>query len=467
MLLPPPTAPLSCVRPLLCALGLLVAGAGSLPAGSAEAGEKPTIAVIGVHGDGREDAEALQRLSDDLIEGFIVSRLEPIHGEDLAVRIERSREVLPERVFLEPVRRAVDEGRQLYRQAQPERAATILQTAINTLEARRALLRSPQLAVDLFLNLGLAQLNLGQRSQAERSFEEVVRIDPNRILDDLNYSPKIVEAFDSVRRRVLGERSASIYIALPGEDPGARVYIDGRLIGTTPITASRLPSGKHLVVVDGGELGLSSSEVILSAGQQLDLPVDLKPATLALPEERFEPGRSMLVNSLYREIGLASGVDLVAVAAFGPKGDFHIALYSPRADAFSVEVVASLSAAPGERSAFVRQLVDRVSRYADENGNIRAERMAVGGISMRVSDNPVLDGLLWPRPVEETIAVTPQTDDPLVRKKLPPPNPKVIGVVAAIVGGSLGAVGIGFGINEALRNSGDREPVGLLVITVP
>jgi hypothetical protein len=44
---------------------------------------------------------------------------------------------------------------------------------------------------------------------------------------------------------------------------------------------------------------------------------------------------------------------------------------------------------------------------------------------------------------------------------------KALGILGAIVGGSLAAVGISFGVDAALREAGERIPVGILVVTVP
>jgi hypothetical protein len=434
---------------------------------SAIASDKPTVVLLGVHGDGKQGQETLGLLADELVAGFMTSSLEPLHGAALAGRLAQVREVLPERVFLWPVREAVAEGKELYRRANPEKAVAVLSAVLPLLEAHRDFLRSPQLAVELYLHLGLAQLNLGKTVEAERSFEQVARIDPNRVLDDLNYSPKLVDAYARVRNRVTKDRSAAIVVALPGEDPGARVYVDGRLVGTTPITAGRLIEGDHLVVVDAGELGMTSTTVTLTSGQRLDLPIELAPGSLAIPDEAFcEPG-DPVVRALYRQIVLASGADLVAVASFDRVGDFHLALYSPRSDSFSIDVSASLDAAPGPRAAFIRQLVSRVTRSANTDGNIRPDQMALQGPSLRLRDNHTLDGVLWPRPSDEPNPEESIDDDASANKVAKPVNKKALGVLGAILGGSLAAIGLGFGVDAALREAGERPPSGVLIVTVP
>ena len=451
----------------LCAWSLLGTGVPVIGAGTARANEKPTVVILGVHGNGTQDRGTLSLISDEVVAGFITSSLSPLHGDDLARRIEQVREVIPERVFLSPVREAVAKGKKLYQRANPEEAVSVLQQAVPLLEARKEFLRSPQLAVELYLHLGLAQLNLGRRSQAERSFETVALIDPSRVLDELNYSPKVIEAFERVRSRVAEDRSASLVVALGEQDPGARVYVDARLAGTTPLTATRLTAGKHLVVVDGGELGISSTEVELDSGQRGELVVTLAPGTLAIENEPFSSPDDPIVRALYRQIGLASGADLAALAWFDAEGDFHLSLYSTRADNFSNEITASLDAAPGPRNVFIRQLVDRVARATDENGNIRPDKIALKGPSLRLRDNPTLDATLWPRPPEDSDANTQEEDTSLVKKDRPKPNPKVLAVLGAVIGGGLAAVGIGFGVDAALRDAGNTPPVGVLVVTVP
>jgi len=434
---------------------------------SAIASEQPTVVLLGVHGDGKQGPETLGLLADELVAGFMTSSLRPLHGAALAGRIAQVREVLPERVFLSPVREAVAEGKELYLKANPEKAVAVLSAVLPLLEAHRNFLRSPQLAVELYLHLGLAQLNLGKRVEAERSFEQVARIAPNRVLDDMNYSPKLVDAYARVRNRVTEDRSAAIVVALPGEDPGARVYVDGRLVGTTPITAGRLIEGDHLVVVDAGELGMASTTVTLASGQRLELPIELAPGSLAIEGETFREPGDPVVRALYRQIVLASGADLVAVASFDVGGDFHLALYSARSDSFSADVKASLDAAPGPRPAFIRQLVSRVTRAADEDGNIRPDQMALRGPGLRLRDNPTLDGVLWPRPPEEPNPEESIGDAATAKKVAKPVNKKALGVLGAILGGSLAALGLGFGVDAALREAGERPPVGILVVTVP
>ncbi|MEE2830656.1 MAG: PEGA domain-containing protein [Myxococcota bacterium] len=451
---------------LACATMMTGIGLPVVGLGTAFAADGPTIAVIGVHGNGSQDAASLSRMTDDLVAGFMLSRFSPLYGDELSGRLETIRDSLPERIFLEPIRKAVDEGRNRYQQAQPDVAVRVLQQAAEDLKGREQFLRSPSLPVELHLLLGLAQLSLGQRSDAEAAFGEVVRIDPNRVLDSLNYPPKVVEAFDQVRSRILSRPSASVFIRVLHDDPGARAYVDGRLVGTTPITARRLPPGKHLVVIDGGVRGRYSTTVTLQAGEQLDLIEDLKPATLAIPGEAFQDTRSQAGKALYREIGMATGADLVSVASFDAEGDFHLALYSVRSQNFSVQASASLAPAPGAQSAFVRQLVERVARYADERGNIHSDLISVKGVPIRVGANTILDGLLWPRPEAPSSGVEGPTELVVEKKRRSTPPPKVLGVIAAVIGGSLAATGIGLGVHFSTQeNLGESN--GVLVVTIP
>ena len=424
---------------------------------------KTSVVVFGPHGGGPQDAEFLRAISGELIAGFMESDLLPLHGAELNERLDSVRDILPERVFLSPVRDAVRSGQRLYRDAQPEEAAALLRAAVPQLEAGRSFLRSPQLAVDLYLNLGLVELNLGNSAAAESAFAQVVRMDPGRVLDDLNYSPRIVATFSGVRDRVLGARSASLKV-----DPGvpARAYLNGRLLGPTPIVVDRLPAGRHLLVVDGGTEGLATLEVALEENQQAAPVLQLKPGSLYFDDESFAKSGDPLVRALYRQVGLASGADLVAISHFDPAGDFHIALYSSRSDSFSQGVSATLSAAPGSRAEYISGLVRRVAAEADLDGNIKPDRLAFGSPSVRLRDSAGLDALLWPRaaaaPVEAPAGLV--STGP---KRSGPPPKKVLAVVGSILGGSLAAVGLGFGIDAAVKRANDHQPTGVLVITVP
>ncbi|MCP4868217.1 MAG: PEGA domain-containing protein [Proteobacteria bacterium] len=448
------------IRPLL---PLLISTLLMLPAAAGAV----TVSVVGVHGNGNQDREALVQMSDDMVAGFKTAGLEVVHGEELRNRLFGSRETLVENVFLEPVRSAFDEGRILYEKAQPDGAVQALARAEQALDGVEHFVRDPRLSVDVQLYLGLAHLSLGNEDDARQAFSEVVRMDPNRVLDTLEYPPKIVELFESVRAEVVRLAGATLQIH-SGHTTGARVYLDGRLVGTSPVTVDRLPPGKHTVLVDGGSEGRWFGSFTLRSGEVEEVAAELKTPSLGLGEgESMQEPRSSLSKRLYRELAVAAGTDLVAVAAFDEAGDFTLAIYSGRSSTFSVSAAASLAAAPGARSAFIRQLVERVARYSDDSGAIKEERVSAEAIPLLMGGNVQLNEYLFGAEdwrVADASATRPVDPEPAPVRRAPP---KAAAVAVAIIAGVLGAAGAGIGIGVGVSQANAVDPGGVLVITVP
>lgn len=423
-----------------------------------------TIAVVGVHGNGEQDDDLLRALGDDLVRGFADAGLEVRSGQAVGTMLEPERDRLLERVYLSPVTRAFDEGRVLYEKAQPDQAIEALERAQAALLESDEFLRDARLRVDVPLYLGLSWFALGEGARAEPAFAEVVRADPARVLDSLDYPPNIVETFDRVRGELLAEELGSIAIEAPGN---ARVFVDGRLVGTAPAQVDGLPAGRHTLLVDGGTAGRWFEALELEPGESVEREADLQRRGLARASgDPVLPARSGTTRRLYRELATTSGVDAVAVAGFDEAGDFRLALYSARSDTFSVAVDASLAAAPGARSKYVKDLAGRVAQYVDEAGGVKAERVATEAIPLRLGGNPVLNQLLQgPEPGAAPVASTApaaSADPAPAARKGPHPG----GIVALIVGGLLAGAGAGVGVYFATRPA-PVDPGGALVIEFP
>ncbi len=452
------------LRPTPLRLAALLALVLAIPTPSLASGQ-PSVAVVGVHGDGDQSEEDLEAITADVVAGFKTAGFEVIHGSELRNRLASAREAIVDKVYLEPVRSSFDEGRLLYEKAQPEQAIVALSRAEAQLEGAEEFLRDPRLTVGVQLYLGLCHISLGYEEEARLAFGEVVRMDPDRILDSLDYPPRIVDLFDSVRTEVLSREGASVAVEVADGIMGARVFVDGRMVGTTPSVVSGLPPGFHTVLVDGGATGRWFAELTLFEGEYRTISAELEPRGLAQGSEAtFEGPRSGVARRLYRELAVAAGTDLVAVAAFDEVGDFRAGLYSGRSGTFSVHATASLAAAPGARAAFVRQLVERIALYSDRGGTIKAERVATETIPMVVGANPILNGHLFGRPepvVVDTTPIGPEPDPDLRRKP-----PKAAGVVVAIISGALVAGGTAAAIAAGV-NANQEPTSGVLVITVP
>lgn len=430
--------------------------------GAARAASGVSLAVVGVHGNGEQDEAELRALTDDLVAGFEEAGLDVRSGPAVGALLQPERDRILERVYLAPVTRAFEEGRILYEKAQPEQAIDALERAWAALQDSGEFLREGRLRVDVPLYLGLAWISLGEAERAEPAFADVVRADPARVLDSLDYPPNIVETFDRVRAVMLTADLASLEVESTDGTPG-RVFLDGRLVGTAPVSIDGLPPGKHSLLIDGSTAGRYFEALDLAPGESRAIEGSLQRRGLARSGgDDVLPARSSLTRRLYRELSATTGADVVAVAGFDEAGDLRLALYSARSQTFSVAVSASLAGAPGARSDFVEDLAVRVASYVDDSGGIKPERVATEAVPLRLGGNPVLTDLMLGAPA---VAAAPPviSDEPITARETPRPHPA--GVVALIVCGLLGGAAAGLGIWAGTRPA--VEPSGVLVVELP
>ena len=420
----------------------------------------PSIAVAGVHGSGEQKDDALRALAGDL-EAALGSRFVAAGPDALFERFLPARSQVLDTVFLAPARDSLREGRIHYESARFDQAVEAFRRAESALAGNLEFVHDQRLLVDISLYLGLSYASMGARDDAQEAFGEVVRLAPDRVLDTLEYPPKIVSAFEDVRDAILARDGASVTVSAPA---GTRLYVDGRRVGEGSARVDDLPPGFHVLLAEKDGAGRQFVELILEEGEQRAVDVELSFLGLTREGDPFESARSGVTKRLYEEIARVSGTDLVVIAAFDPDGNLQLGLYSTRSDTFSEVVEASLAASPGKRAAFVDQLVERLAAFADTSGAIVGDRVSATVPEVSLGENPVLDDLLFQEPPTATVASVEPTDEApaATKKERKPVNPgAVVGVILGILGAGGAATGIYFAVRPA------PEPVGTLQIAIP
>lgn len=429
--------------------------------GSAQA--RPTVAVVGVHGDGDTDEQTLRALHGELAEGFTVAqRFAVLDPDALASRFLPARAQLLSSVFLGPADAALQEGRIHYEGARFEQAIEALRRAEAALAGNLEFVTDQRLLVDTHLYLGLSYASIGARDDAREAFGEVVRLAPDRVLDTLEYPPKIVSVFDEARQAVLSRGGGALQIEAP---EGARVFVDGRRVGEGSVRVSDLPPGFHGVLAQEDGVGRAFTELTLGAGDERAVSLELTPRGLARQDDPWQPARSGVTRRLAEEVARVAGSDLVVLAALDPDGNLQLALYSARSDTFGTTLSASLDAAPAARDAFVVQLVEKLAEQVDGSGAIASASVSVELPTLRIGTNPVLNDLLFgapPAAAPPPAVATADEPAPTVRRERKPVNP---GAVVGVILGILGAGGAATGVYFAVRPT--PPPVGTLTITIP
>ncbi len=141
----------------------------------------------------------------------------------------------------------VEAGRFAYQNLQIGKAIGALKKA----KTRTALcgpeIRDAEPLVNLHLYYGLALLAQGNTRQAAGEFRQAVALRPELTLDTKRFPPDVVSTFTATKRQLLS--GSPVQVQFQSKPAGAEVWLDGRRLGNSPLTAPVYP-GTHYVRFD-------------------------------------------------------------------------------------------------------------------------------------------------------------------------------------------------------------------------
>jgi len=369
-----------------------------LIASSLHAAALPEVALVGLHIDGvttdqaRQAIAALERSLED------TGRVTVVSYDEVARRIDGREDIIVSDAFLGPAKALLDEGRVLYERASPDQAIPVLEDAVKAFNATMAYTTENRSLIEALLLLGFANIVMGDEDTARRAFGRVVLMDPSRVLDEINYAPRIVNFFAGVREDVLAHGYGSIEVLTPL--PGAEVYVDGRRMGVTPMVAEQLPVGRHFLAVVGADGYRTFGMVEIQPDHRGSARVSLEDRDLARPDDS-ERGRARQTEQLYRSLGEYLETDAILLAGMDETGEMGLQLYARHTGAFSKILHTDPSDAPYEAAA---DLAPALVGYLTPTGDLRADRVSPSVLAMDVSSNDLLaDLLLNPQPKWELV----------------------------------------------------------------
>jgi hypothetical protein len=164
-----------------------------------------------------------------------------------------------EALFKEPPTRATEplakrarkhlkKGKEYSESLKPKQAITEFKEALRILRAIFASLGDLSALEEAHLHLGMTYQALGKERRAAREYRMVLLLNPRRKLDDTMVNPVVVESFDKERERLLTSMTGSI--SLLSKPPAARVHMNGRPVGYTPITIPGVYPGEHYFTME-------------------------------------------------------------------------------------------------------------------------------------------------------------------------------------------------------------------------
>lgn len=216
----------------------------------------------------------------------------------------------------------VEAGKHAYRNLQIGKAIRALEKARSRLAFCGPELREGGTLVDLFLFSGLAMLAQGEPAKAAGEFRLAISMNPSLQLDVSRYPPDILSTFNTAKRQLLSAPPVKVkFVSLP---EGARVSLDGRQIGSTPMEAP-IYLGQHFIRIE--KTGYSAWTLSISGVAPDAVRALLIPAwTGAVPEDLAATAiaREELAEPVKARLRLLAGfynVDAILMISLSREGD--------------------------------------------------------------------------------------------------------------------------------------------------
>lgn len=148
---------------------------------------------------------------------------------------------------IEKARARAKEGKALFEKQDPIAAEKKFREAADLFEANAAGLTTPDDLVGAYLFLSRIFFATQREVLIRDVFKRVVQLDPDLILDRAVYPGSMIRVYDEVKGQILASPLGTMRIeASPNP---ARVFLDGKDRGVTPLDLRNIPPGVHSLTV--------------------------------------------------------------------------------------------------------------------------------------------------------------------------------------------------------------------------
>jgi hypothetical protein len=409
------------------------------------------VGVVGVHDPALtvEQQTALMQAVADAIESS--TRHDVLLPPEVAEGYAGREDLVLQDTFLADGRRRMEDGRLLYQQAEHADAVMVLEVAVRTLEENVRWARSIRDLWEAWMLLATARLADGQEPAARDAIGAAIALHAARRPDPAAFPPEILDAWERERALATDEAASLSVIA---DVEGARVWLDGRDVGTSPVTIPGVLPGRHFVHVrsEDGRVGFLALEQ--APGADGSARVTTSPPVLGAPA-KGTGARSSQISALYEAIGRYSRVDVLVLVG-RIDGSWNVQLFSPEADTFDAPVALPLTATEEELIGAIRAATGRVAM----DGGLPSASQAYTAVPLEIQGNALLARDLYtplkitpPLPVETPPPVAQLPVEPEVKR---PKWPIWLGIGLGGVAVAAGATALGL----ALSGGETPEPAG-------
>lgn len=127
--------------------------------------------------------------------------------------------------------------------------------------------------VDAYLTLGIISRSMGNIGEARQAFREALRLDPKHKLDSRAFPPSMVNLFENVRESMNTQPKGGIKVV---SDPKvADVFVNGVMVGVTPLTLEDLPEGVHYIKLSANKYTTVRKQINVTGGKNVKLKEEL------------------------------------------------------------------------------------------------------------------------------------------------------------------------------------------------
>jgi hypothetical protein len=159
--------------------------------------------------------------------------------------------------YLVKARKSLAKGKKKYQELDFDEAEEALEDAKKEFIVNLSHLRANRDLLESYLYLGMTYIALAKSAKAEvkkkeltilaeKEFEKVVMLDPERELASHSYSPRVIEIYGKVKQKLVANNRVTVKIG--ANVPQARVFINGKFIGPTPQNIRLLPGDYYVLV---------------------------------------------------------------------------------------------------------------------------------------------------------------------------------------------------------------------------
>lgn len=194
----------------------------------------------------------------------------------------------------------VEAGIAYFKSIKLDKAMQLFNKANNIIEEDISRLHSSKALIDIHCYLGVIYLHKNYKTKAIEEFTKVIKINPDKRLDEEFFPTEVVNLFNEVREDFLKMPRGTIKV--DSSPPGAKVYIDSFMKGVTPITINDLTVGEHYLTVEKENFQTWSRKIVVDFSNIISFYANLVP--IDIYQESIKIGQ--IIGSDYILLGFLS-----------------------------------------------------------------------------------------------------------------------------------------------------------------